>query len=132
MRRSEPGGPKALSTAGGSAYCPGMRHWTDPAVSWLRPLRAGVMIALLLQLVLLAANRSTHARLHADSPATHGMCSICAVAQGQLLAPAIAVPAVSTVQQIAWTVPALTSAFTGSIDFTVASSRGPPNPSASL
>jgi len=93
---------------------------------WCRPVLAGLMAGLLLLLGLLASNERIHARLHADSPVTHGSCSVCAIAKGQLDAPTISHSFVAAPLPFAWTLPSLESAPLPAADFSVASSRGPP------
>ena len=99
---------------------------------WCRPVFAGVMAALMLLLGLLASNETFHSRLHDGPPGTHGTCSVCALAKGQLDAPAISHSFVVAWLPISWTVPSLESAPLPAADFSVASSRGPPVVIASL
>ena len=90
------------------------------------------MAALLLLLGLLASNETFHSRLH-DGPAdSHGACAICALAKGQLDVPVISLSfGVASLSQ-SWTVPSLESAPLPAVDFSVASSRGPPASVSSL
>ena len=90
------------------------------------------MVLLLLLLGLLASNERIHSQLHTDSPATHGSCSVCAVAKGQLDAPTTFPSFACALQPLAWTVPLLESDRLLAVDLSVASSRGPPTSASSL
>lgn len=84
------------------------------------------MAFLLLLLGVVAANEQAHAQLHADEPVSHGSCSVCALASGQVDTPASFQPVVVSALSPVWTVPALESAPVSPVEFSVASSRGPP------
>jgi len=109
-----------------------MLQATTQKAVWCRPVLAGLMAFLLLVLGLVASNEWIHAQLHADSPATHGACSVCALAKGQLDAPAISESFGVVLQSLSWIVPSLESVAPPAPDFSVASSRGPPAPASSL
>ena len=109
-----------------------MSQATTRKIGWCRPVLAGLMSCLLLVLGLVASNERIHAQLHADSPATHGACSVCALAKGQLDAPAISEPFGVALQSLSWIVPSLESVTPSVPDLSVASSRGPPAPTSSL
>jgi hypothetical protein len=103
-----------------------MPHLKQLRAGWRWPAMAGLMAFLLLLLGVLAAEEQIHSQLHADEPASHATCSICALAGGLVDAPASFQPVVVPVLSPAWTVPALESAPLPAADFSVASSRGPP------
>ena len=122
----------ALSILRGPVPIAVMPQATQRKAVWCRPVFAGLMVALLLLLGLVASNERIHSQLHTDSPATHGSCSVCALAKGQLDAPAIFLSFVVASPSLAWTVPLLRSAPPPAADFSVASSRGPPASISSL
>lgn len=103
-----------------------MPRWSQLKAGWCRPVIAGLMAFLLLLLGVLAVEEQFHSQLHADEPASHATCAICALAGGQVDAPARFQSVVVPVLSPAWTVPALESAPLPAADFSVASSRGPP------
>ena len=109
-----------------------MPQMSNRRVAWRRPLLAGLMISLLLALGLVASNEQIHSQLHSDSSATHGTCSVCALAKGQLDAPTISPSFVVAALAFSWIVPALESVAPPATDFSVASSRGPPAVVSSL
>ena len=85
------------------------------------------MAAMVLVLALFAASQDLHLKLHQDaSPAHHGPCAICSVAQGQLEAPVIGAFAILATPSVSWTVAVADHALPKAVDFSVASSRGPP------
>lgn len=114
------------------AGIPLVPHLIQPKQRWPASALAALLAILLLLLGVLAVNDQIHARLHADSPASHGSCSVCALAKGQVdvstVLRSISVLPVSLV----WTIPVLESTAPQAIDFSVASSRGPPDSVSSL
>lgn len=103
-----------------------MQQLKQQTSGWRRPALAGLLALLLLLLGVLAASEQVHARLHAEEPGAHATCSICALAGGQVDAPASFQSVAVLILSPAWTVPALTSAPLYAAEFSVASSRGPP------
>jgi hypothetical protein len=102
-------------------------------VRWLKPAIAGLMAAMVLALALFAASEDLHLKLHQDSPTGHhGPCAICSVVQGQLEAPTVNALTVVAPSSISWTLLAKDSAVPQAVDFSVASSRGPPGSVSSL
>lgn len=98
----------------------------QPHAAGRRPALAGLMVGLLLLLGLAAANEQFHARLHANDSVKHGPCSVCALAQGQLDTPAIfpgwALAGPTLVRFISPHVEVRPLP----VEFSVATSRGPP------
>lgn len=109
-----------------------MPHLNQQRSGWLRPAFAGLMAFLLLLLGVWAANEQFHSRLHADEPVAHATCAICALATGQVDAPAGFQSAIVPILSPVWTGPVLESAPLLAVEFSVASSRGPPVFIASL
>lgn len=103
-----------------------MSHPEQQLSGWRRSALAGLMAFLLLLLGVLAASEQVHARLHAEETGAHATCSICALSKGQVDAPASFPPVVVSTLSPVWTVPALESALVSTVEFSVASSRGPP------
>jgi hypothetical protein len=103
-----------------------MPHLKQLKAGWRRPAMAGLMAFLLLLLGVLAAEEQIHSQLHADEPASHATCPICALAAGQVDASASFQPVVVPVLSPAWTIPTLEFAPLHAADFSVAWSRGPP------
>jgi len=109
-----------------------MSHLEQRLSGWRRPALAGLMAFLLLLLGVLAASEQVHARLHAEETGAHATCSICALSKGLVDAPASFQPEVASILSPVWTVPALESAFVSTVEFSSASSRGPPGFISSL
>ncbi len=109
-----------------------MPQTTSRIAVWCRPWVAGLMACLLLGLGLVASNERIHAQLHSDSPATHGACSVCALAKGQLDAPILSPTFIFVELRHSWTVSLFESVTPPTPEFSVASSRGPPALSSSL
>ncbi len=107
-------------------------HWIQLKRRWPASALAALMAILLLLLGVLAANDQIHARLHADSPASHGSCSVCALAKGQVDVPTVLRSISVLPVSLVWTIPVLESTAPQTIDFSVASSRGPPDSISSL
>jgi hypothetical protein len=101
-------------------------------IGWQRLPMAALMVLLTLFLTLATSSDSLHKAFHGDSDKHHLPCAVCSVAQGQLDAPAIAVPVVAAPMSIAWTLPQPPKEFVRSFDFSTAPSRGPPASFASL
>ncbi len=98
-----------------------------------RPAFAGLMAAIVLVLTLFASSEKLHLTLHQNSDAPHHLpCAVCSFAQGQLEIPVATVSEVFAALSLSWTIPSLQTALPPEIDFSVASSRGPPLSVSSL
>jgi hypothetical protein len=93
----------------------------------LKSVIAGLMAALVLLLSLFAASARLHRELHANSGDHHnGPCAACRVAEGQVDVPVTAAWEILAPVSVLWTVPRPEEPAPQSVDFSVASSRGPP------
>jgi hypothetical protein len=99
---------------------------------WLKPALAGFMALMLLSLGLLASNDSAHLKLHHESSSHHATCAVCAVAKGFLDAPSPSVTLTARTLSFCWALPVFNSVFVPEMDFSAASSRGPPASTSSL
>lgn len=97
----------------------------------LRPAMAGLMAAIVLLLALFASSERLHLTLHHDG-AHHLPCAVCSFAQGQVEMPMATVSDPVAPLSVAWTLPSDTSVPVPDADFSVASSRGPPDSVSSL
>lgn len=103
-----------------------MAERSQPPAAWRGPVLAGLMAGLLLLLALAAANQQFHARLHADDSVNHGLCAVCALAQGQVDSPPVyAGWTLTRPFQVRFTTPHV-APLPQEVDLSVASSRGPP------
>jgi len=106
-------------------------HVNNRGIDWRRPAVAGLMALVLLLVGLLASSERIHSWLHTDSPSTHGSCAVCALVKGQLDAPAVSPSFAVALIPLSGIVPVLESAPTPAVDFSAATSRGPPTPASS-
>jgi len=102
-----------------------------PAVR-LKPVLAGLMTALVLWLSLVASSDCLHHQFHGNAPDGQSPCAICSVVRGHMDAPTSASPEAAVTLFIAWTLPHVESAMPHPVDYSVASSRGPPASTSSL
>jgi hypothetical protein len=110
-----------------------MQHLLRRNIRWSRPAFAGLMAAIVLVLALFASSEKLHLTLHQDSGTPHHLpCAVCSFAQGQLETPVATVSDVFAALSVSWTIPSLQTALPPEIDFSVASSRGPPVSIASM
>ena len=101
-------------------------------VDQLKPALAGLMAGLILLLALVASSERLHNRFHGSSTDGQSPCAICSVVRGHIDAPAPASPASAIALIVAWILPRFESARPQPVDYSVASSRGPPTSSSSL
>ena len=100
---------------------------------WVRPLMAGLMAGMVLLLSVFAASEKLHLALHQESAtSSHTPCAVCSVSQGLVEVPVTLASAVSASLSVSWTLPSLEAALPRPIDFSVATSRGPPASVSSL
>lgn len=110
-----------------------MQTWISRNARRVRPVVAGLMAAMVVLLVVFAAGERLHLALHQDAAtAGHGSCAVCSVSQGLVEVPAAVVSAVSASLSVSWTLPSFVAAPPQPVDFSVASSRGPPSSVSSL
>lgn len=99
----------------------------------IKPVFAGLMAMLMLVMSLFASSERLHDKFHAGDGRAHQVpCALCTMAQGQLEVAAVAVPQVVAPQSVSWLLPLLQSTPHQDVDFSVASSRGPPAAASSL
>lgn len=98
----------------------------------LKPALAGLMMALVLWLCLVASSDCLHHELHSSSADGPNPCAICSVVRGHLDTPTPVDPAAAVSLSVVWTLPHLESAIPLPVDRSVASTRGPPASVSSL
>jgi hypothetical protein len=110
-----------------------MQQLVRKSIRRSNPAFAGLMAAFVLLLGLFASSEKLHLTLHQDSGAHHHLpCAVCSFAEGQLEIPAANVSEVVAAMSVSWTIPSLQIVLPLEIDFSVASSRGPPLSVSSL
>jgi hypothetical protein len=109
-----------------------MQPLSHRPVVWFKPALAGLMAGLILLLALVASSESLHHQFHGNSTDGQSPCAICSVVRGHMDAPASTLPQAAVSMFFAWTLPRVESAMPHPVDYSVASSRGPPASTASL
>ena len=103
-----------------------MRLLAQRKLSSLKPVLAGLLAGFVFLMTLTAASERLHLTLHADATHDQGHCVVCAIAKGHLDAPVVTVSETLVSMSVGWTLPSLQSVPLREVDFSVASSRGPP------
>jgi hypothetical protein len=109
-----------------------MQPLSKRQVVWLKPALAGLMAGLVLLLAMVASSESLHHQFHGSSTDGQSPCAICSVVRGHMDAPASTLPQTAVPMFFAWTLPRIESTMPQPVDYSVASSRGPPASFSSL
>lgn len=104
-----------------------MRPSSPLKLSSLKPVLAGLLVALFLGMTLIGASERLHAQLHADDAEHHhSPCAVCAIVKSQVDAPEVVVSEIFASLSVVWTVSFPVAPPPESVDLYTAPNRGPP------